>query len=307
MNSKNIKYFSVGICAFNEEKNILRSIKYSLKQTIPDNFKLKEIIIVASGCTDNTVPKIRSVLSKHPKIIKLIEEKNRLGKASAVNKIIQNSKSNLIMLQGADTVPAANCYLNFLNHMNKKNVGMVGGRIVPTDNKGSFLGYANHLKWELHHLINLKYPERPKMGELILFKKIFTRIPPQTAVDEASIEPLIKLQGFNTVYEPKSVVYNSGPKTLREYLSQRRRIFAGHYDTKISYGYEVITFSSFSALPVFISAMGKNPREIVFSILVAVFEIIARFFGYLDIRFKLRSHTVWKTISSSKTIHKFSK
>lgn len=293
--------FSVGICAFNEEKNIIRSIKSALRQQIPNNSRLTEVIVVASGCTDLTVPKVQR-LTKKISIIKLIVEKNRLGKASAVNQIIKNAKSNIIILQGADVIPASKCYSYLLQHTTKKDIGMVGGKIIPLDNPSTFFGYINHLKWKLHHNISIKFSERPKLGELILFRKIFSRIPPKTAVDEASIEPIIKLQGYRTVYEPNAVIYNQGPKILREYLSQRRRIYAGHYENKIKYGYEVITFSSFTTIPVFLSSLEYKPKELLYSFAMALLEIIARLSGYLDIKFHLRDHTIWKAIASSKNV-----
>jgi len=178
---------------------------------------------------------------------------------------------------------------------------MVGGRVLPLDNPNTFCGFSNQLKWKLHHEINIKYSERPKLGELIAFKKIFNRIPPNTAVDEASIEPLIRLQDYKTCYVPKALVYNYGPQNLRELLSQRRRIFAGHYETKVHYGYEVITFSTFGIIPIFLSQL--NYRNFTFSILTALFEFIARVFGYADIKFKLRNHTAWKIVKTSKDLN----
>jgi len=179
---------------------------------------------------------------------------------------------------------------------------MVGGKVVPLDDPSTFFGYINNLKWKLHHNISIKFSERPKLGELILFRKIFSRIPPKTAVDEASIEPIIKLQGYRTVYEPRAIIYNQGPKTLREYLSQRRRIYAGHYENKIKYGYEVITFSSFTTIPVFLSSLEYKPKEFLYAFAMAFLELIARLTGYLDIRYHLRDHTVWKSITSSKEV-----
>ncbi len=296
-----IRHFTVGICAYNEEENITRSIKSAYSQITNNNFRLKEVLVIASGCTDSTLVIVKKLIHIFP-TLRLIEEKDRLGKASAVNKIIKFAKSRIIILQGADVVPAKNCFNLLLAHTKNKEVGMVGGKIVPQDDINTFLGYANHLKWKLHHDINVKYPERPKLGELIVFKKIFLRIPPKTAVDEASIEPLVKLQGYKTVYESEAIIYNTGPKTLREYLSQRRRIFAGHYETKVKYGYEVITFGTFSTIPIFLSSLKMSLKDFILSFMVAGLEIIARFAGYSDIKFKLRNHTIWKSITTSKNI-----
>jgi poly-beta-1,6-N-acetyl-D-glucosamine synthase len=294
--------FSIGVCAYNEGKNIGKLISSIDKQILDNKFKIREIIIVASGCTDNTVNVINDLKRKSSKIKTFVQSK-REGKAKAVNIFIRNARSNYLILQSADTITEKNCYFFLLSRLAKPNVGMVGGRVIPTDNPDTLCGFANHLKWNLHHLINLKYPERPKVGELVAFKKIFRRIPPNTAVDEASIEPLIKLQDYKVVYEPNAIVYNSGPKNIRELLSQRRRIFAGHYESKIHYGYEVITFSNFTIIPIFLSTLKLNLKNIIFSFLTIALEAVARFFGYLDVKYKLRNHTVWKMVKSSKQLN----
>lgn len=293
--------FSIGICAYNEEKNIGKLVRNIQKQALKKSFTLKEIIIVASGCTDKTVGIIKNLKKKNKKI-KLIVQGKREGKAKAVNLFLKNSKSKYLIMQSADTLIDKNCYYLLLNRLRGKNTGMVGGRVVPKDNPNTLCGFANHLKWNLHHLINIKFSERPKVGELVAFKKIFSRIPPNTAVDEASIEPLIKLQDYKVEYEPKALVYNTGPKTIRELLSQRRRIFAGHYETKLHYGYEVITFSNFLVLPIFLSTLKPKAKYLLYSFVTVLLETTARFFGYLDVKFKLRNHSVWKVARTTKNL-----
>ena len=74
-------------------------------------------------------------------------------------------------------------------------------------------------------------------------RKVFERIPPHTAVDEASVEPLIRGQGYTVRYVPEAVVYNKGPDTVEDFLRQRRRIYAGHLEMQHQLGYSVSTMS----------------------------------------------------------------
>ena len=39
---------------------------------------------------------------------------------------------------------------------------------------------------------------------------------------------MISQLGYKLIYEPRCVVYNKGPLTVRDFLKQRRRIYAGH-------------------------------------------------------------------------------
>jgi cellulose synthase/poly-beta-1,6-N-acetylglucosamine synthase-like glycosyltransferase len=293
--------FTVGATAYNEAKNIGTFIKSVQTQNLPINYVLKEIVIIASGCTDDTIPTIEE-FQKNDKRIKLITQKAREGKAIAVNIFLKKAKTKLCILQSPDTIPHKNCFKRLLEQLNKKGVGLTAGRVVPKDSRKSFLGKLNNIKWKLHHQINILYTTRPKVGELIAFKKVFERIPPETAVDEASIEPLIHLQGLLIKYVPDAHIYNQGPKTIREYLSQRRRIFAGHYVTKKKYSYEIITLSATKVLPIFINNIIKTPKDTPYALAAFMLEAVARLVGYIDVKLNLRDHTVWRVAPSSKKV-----
>lgn len=298
---RNVYSFSVGTCAYNEEKNISKFIKAVQSQKLPGKFELKEIIVVSSGSTDNTNSIVEKLRRKDDRI-RLFTQKEREGKAVAVNIFIKKARSKLLFLQSADTTPSSTCYKYMLEKLIKPDIGIVGCRVVPVDRKDNFVGFANHFKWKLHHQISLDYPDSPKVGELISFKKIFERIPPESAVDEASIESLVHSQGYRVAYAPKAVVYNKGPENLREYLSGRRRIYAGHFKTKKKYAYEVVTFSSARIIPIFVKSLEPNPKHIVYAFCVALLEMFGRLIGYIDIKLGLRSHTIWKIANSAKGI-----
>lgn len=298
---KKMTHFTVGTTVYNEEKNICKFIRAVQSQTLPNRFVMKELIVTASGCTDNTVNIVKESQKKDSRI-KLIIERQRRGKARAVNKLISKAQSDYIILQSADTLPAKSCYKHLLQKLVKPEVGLVAGKVVPKDNIKTFCGFANHFRWKLHHKINIEYPNRPKVGELVAFKKIFERIPPKTVVDEASVEPLIHLQGYKIVYVPQAIIYNQGPKTLREYLSRRRSIHAGHYITKRKYAYEVVTYGGYRVMKIFLKNLNFNLRQLLFSFLVVLLELIARFFGFLDVKLKLRDQSVWKIAKTTKEI-----
>jgi len=289
--------FTVGICAYNEEKTTGKLLNFLLKERFK-NTQLDKIIVVASGCTDKTEDVVLEFGQKDNRV-KLIKERKRRGKASAVNKIIQNSKSKIIVLISADIVPAKGAIDKLILTLQEPEVGMVGGRPIPRNKPDNLVGFAVNLQWKLHHLISL---ERPKVGEMVAFKKIFKRIHPRSAVDEAIVECLIATQGYEIRYEPKAIVYNKGPETIRDFLRQRRRIYAGHLATKRHYGYTVSTFDTLSISPYLLRVIEPNWQFFVFTPLVAFLELIARTTGWLDYHFKIRDHSIWKIAETTKGI-----
>src|SRR5258708_38145197 len=85
---------------------------------------------------------------------------------------------------------------------------------------------------------------------MIAFRKIFERIPYHTAVDEASIEPVIRGQGYKAAYVPGAIVHNKGPETLKDFLSQRRRIYPGHLYGRDPLDYSGTTMSGVKILTI---------------------------------------------------------
>lgn len=295
--------YSVGICAYNEEGNIGQLIQAILKQKHHSNFKLKEVIVVTSGCTDKTVPIVRALQLGDPRI-KLVIEKERRGKASAVNLFLKNAKSHFLVLESADTIPHPQTFGKMLTKLQEPSIALVGCRVKPMNDPQTFMGFTNHLMWELHHRLNLQFPERPKVGELVAFKKIFKRIPPSTAADEASIEPLVVGQEYKIGYCPDAVVYNKGPESVFEYLSRRRRNYAGHTAIRQRQGYSVVTYSSLRILGVLLSnVQWNNPRFFLYTPVIVIMEMTARFFGTLDFYLKPNNLAVWKIAKSSKTLN----
>lgn len=290
---------TVGIMAYNEAKNIgllLQSLdKQKLKKAV-----ISEIIVISSGSTDQTDEIVRKVSLKNP-LVKLITQEKRLGKASAVNLFLKKAKTNLLLLMSADLLLKPNTLEEILAPLEDKKVGIVGSHPVPINDQDQFLGFTAHLLWDLHHFISLS---QPKMGELIAFRKIFQQIPVLSAVDEANIEPLIRGQGYKSVYQPRAIVLNKGPENLKEFISVRRRIFCGHLALKHEYSYEVSTMNPWTIVDCLLKYPNKDWRYFLWTPLVILLEGYCRFLGWLDYILKLNQHTVWEISSTSKTLVK---
>lgn len=290
-------FCSLGIMAYNEEKNIARALESVLSQNLKQ-VKIKEIFIIASGCTDQTVP-IAKRIAKTDKRIKLLIQNKRLGKASAVNLFLKHAQNKIVVLMGADTVPQPEVVEKLVAPFANSRIGMTGARPIPTDSANTFFGFAAHLLWQLHHQISLK---SPKMGEMVAYRKIFQRIPYASAVDEATVEPLIVGQDYRLRYIPKAIVFNKGTENLTEFLKQRRRIYAGHLALVKVHGYSVSTIGKKHLFLAWFKNFRWEWRYIFWSPLVAGLEIIARLLGTYDHYFQDGRHTVWERVESTKEV-----
>lgn len=292
-------HYSVGIMAYNEEANIARTIEAVLNQNGP-SIQLDEVIVVASGCTDRTVPIVSEMALQNPHIRICVQEK-REGKASAINLFLKQATSPVVVLIGADVVPEKSALEQLCAPFKDTEIGMVGGRPIPINDPDTFMGHAVHLLWRLHDRVARIHP---KLGEVIAFRNVISGIPTDSAVDEISIQALISQLGFKLIYQPECVVYNKGPVTVRDFLKQRRRIYAGHLKVLKQQQYAA---STMKVSPIFRQLISSRhfalntPRRTMWTAGAMVLEGYARVQGHYDV-WRKRDHHIWSAVTSTKDL-----
>jgi len=287
---------SIGIMAYNEEGGIARLLNALLKQKLV-YARTKEIVVVASGCTDRTEAIVRDFMKDDPRI-HLITEEQRKGKASAINLFLSAASGDICVLESADTVPEQGALDKLVAPFAIPSVGMTGARPVPVNPQSSFIGYTVNLMWSLHHTISLA---APKLGELIAFRNFIRSITEDTAVDEASIEAMATKAGYELRYVPEAVVRNKGPENIRDFVRQRRRIAAGHKHLVREQGYQVSTIDPKIILKVLIQCQSWNVRDIIWTSGAVLLEAAARVLGNFDFYFRKQVPVVWDISTSTKT------
>lgn len=290
---------SIGICVYNEEQNIERLLNTLFAQRLK-TVSVKEVVIVASGTTDKTVSIVNRFSRKY-KHIKLIRERKRQGKASAVNKFLDAATTDILVLVGGDLLLTQLVVQELVGKFRENDVGMTGAHPVPIGHSNRIAAKAGRLLWDLHHRISL---EHPKMGEVVAFRKIFKRIPLLSSVDEANIEPLIRGQGYEILYVPRAIVRNKAPATISDFVKQRRRIYNGHLAVKHEQSYEVSTYKLSSISHALWSLLKENPRlsTILLIGVTAGLEGYSRLLGWWDYHISKRRHTVWEISASTKNL-----
>ncbi len=290
---------SIGIMAYNEEANIARTIKAVLAQQGP-SIRVEEVIVVASGCTDRTVPIVAQLALQESRVHLCVQEK-REGKASAINLFLKEASSEVVVLIGADVVPEESALEQLCAPFKDITIGMVGGRPVPVNDPSTFMGHAVHLLWRLHDRLARIHP---KLGEVIAFRNVITGIPTDSAVDEISIQALISQLGYNLIYQPACVVYNKGPVNVRDFLKQRRRIYAGHLKVLSQQRYEASTMKVTPIAQQLIACRDftmSSPKQALWTIGTVALEGYARIQGYYDYTRK-REHHIWQMVDSTKDL-----
>lgn len=217
------RVLQVAIClpAYNEEKNIHKLLTALTKQKTK-HINIRKIVVISSACKDRTDEIVNEFARKY-KNISLIQEKERKGKASAINLFLQKHNDEVIVIQSTDTIPEYDTIEKLCRpFLVDERIGMTGGAPIPTNDPNTFLGYVVHTWWWFHRNI-------PRFGEIVAFRNILPGISSETAVDEAYIQAKFAKMGYKIVHVDDAVVYNKGSETIKDMIKQRRRIFNGHY------------------------------------------------------------------------------
>jgi poly-beta-1,6-N-acetyl-D-glucosamine synthase len=288
---------SLGVTAHNEAANIEQLLQALTRQETA-RVEIDEILVVSSGSTDGTDDIVKN-WERTDSRVRLLRQKRREGKASAVNLFLYEARNDILVLESADTLPRADTVERLVLPLGDDRVGMTGAHPVPLNPRTTFLGGVVHLMWGLHHLVAL---EAPKLGEMVAFKKVVTLIPRDSAVDEASLEAAIREEGLGLVYVPEAIVYNRGPENLRDFLVQRRRIQAGHLWLEANCGYKVSTTRVMRILRHLVTLTPRSGRGLVAAVGAIALEALGRAVGCLDFWVLGKNPFIWKTAPSTKNL-----
>jgi glycosyltransferase involved in cell wall biosynthesis len=261
--------------------------------------RFTSVVVVASGCTDSTVDVVRAIMAEDSRVQLLVEDQ-RSGKASAINWFLSQTDEAICAVVSGDVILAPGALTQLVRALMEPDVGMAGGRPVPTNRRAGIVGNAVHVLWDLHHQISLQHP---KMGEAVAFHRVFEGIDVATMVDEASIEASVIQAGGQLRYVPAAVIRNHGPETLGEYLRQRRRIHLGHLRLRRSVGHRPSTMGVAPLIRVASRTAARRPRHAHYVAATVVLEAIARFYAAVDFQlFRDRRGGTWTPIETSKQV-----
>lgn len=293
---------SVVIPAYNEGRNIENVLTSLLAQKMR-RAQLTEIVVVASGCTDDTAERAREVGRGRPGIHVHVEE-NRAGKVAAINHYlrVRDPRAEVVVSCSADLRVEPDVLERVAEYFaHNPDVGMVGARPVPDNDGGTLVGRMVQLVWDMHHRISLV---SPKMGELVAFRaELVEQVSELSVVDEASVEDIVRSQGKRLGYLPDARVVNHGPERWNEYFEQRRRIARGHFWLDFAFGYRVASLQHGLVAQTLVDVAREQDAFGKAALVAAVAtEALARTAGFFDARVVGGKHRTWKPLASTKVL-----
>ncbi len=289
---------TIGICAYNEEQNIERCILSIYAQNTRE-VNVKEVIVVSSGSTDRTDDIVRTLQRGHREIM-LIRQEKREGKNSAINAYLEAKTCDIVVMLNADNVLGTEDSLwHLVSPFEDEKMGMIGGHPVPTNSKDDKVGFATHMLWTMHHNLALIYP---KIGELVAFRDIGTRLTKDQQSDEDLIRMALEKAGYKCAYAPDAIVLNRGPETEADFLKQRTRVNIGECVMKQKYDYDIPSWNKkylFKALFGTIRDLGFHPFKMLY---VGRLELKARKDAQRYVQEGNHDMNVWDPVKTTKKL-----
>lgn len=224
--TKAVKTVSIGIPAFNEERNI-KTIISSLLAQQENGFVLKEIVIASDGSSDETVTRARSISDQR---IRIVEDAQRLGKSARINQLLSEMKSDIVFLVDADIKVDDNQLLaKVINDSDLSRTGLVAVRAEPMPGRTFFEKCINHS-------VALQNDVRKKWNHgdnYLSFRGCFLAMTQSLAKELRLDETVVnndaymyyyaKEKGYLPRYIDSLFVYYRSPATFSDHIKQSSR------------------------------------------------------------------------------------
>lgn len=320
-------FVSVLIATYNEESVIASRLKNLLELDYPKN--KYEIIVINSGSTDNTSSIVESFMNS-PKFsnpsIKLIEEYERSGKASAINLGQKYAKGNIILITDANSLYDRSVLREMIPHFKDSSVGAVSGKYI-VSNSHRNLPTSESFYWEIESVMfsGESYLDSVAtvIGTISAWRRELMNFNKKTLSEDLDMTIQVRSKGYKVKYEPEARVYEPSAITSVDQIKQRKRICIGTiqnfflhirffltcpslFTYVIFPSHKMLTmFSPFMLLSIlFLYAFCGDLKVIVFHLMISISIFISLFIFLMFLKSGLVKNTKTKSNFSISAIPK---
>lgn len=203
---------SILIAAFNEEKDIVQTLKNKLELDYP-NEKL-EIIVVSdesADATDAIVKGFARDLGKPLGLkVSLVRQTPRAGKTSGLNLIVPQATGDIIVFSDANSLYASDALKKLVRNFADHQVGYVTGKMVYAQADGSLVGdgcsaYMKYENWMREHETQLGSIVGVDGGIDAMRKALYETLNADQLPD--FVQPLkVVEKGFRVIYDEDALL-----------------------------------------------------------------------------------------------------
>ncbi|HKV90824.1 MAG TPA: glycosyltransferase family 2 protein [Thermoplasmata archaeon] len=295
-----------GVVAFNERNRIAAAIKSLLAQVLPDGSFWMGLTVVVSGSTDGTETIVRELSERDPRV-RLVVQKEREGKSSALAEVFRRAQGDYLILLNGDACAAPGAVRALLEVAQPPGDRFaVMGRPLPPRGKPGRFSFAISMLWSIHHSVHATLLAEGSGNHLsdelmLLPVRELPPLGPGIINDGSFVGGWLSQHRGELRYAPDAVATISAPRTFREHVRQRRRIVFGHRQIRNELALEPLTLARYArksprkALRILAASTRRTGGILAFATLLAG-EAIAGTLALVDSRSSRQDHIRWNPI-----------
>jgi len=219
---------SLIIAAYNEAEVIAAKVENSLALDYPH--PLLQIIVVTDGSTDETPTVARRYVNGG---VVVLHEPERRGKSAAINRAMSVATGEIVVFSDANAFYQPDALSKLTRHFEDGRIGGVSGQKTVRQSETA-VSQSSGLYWKYESAIK-KWESSvgstvAVVGEMMALRRsLFAPIPATVINDDAYLATQILRQGYNVLYEPEAICWETASSSNADELIRRRRISAGRY------------------------------------------------------------------------------
>jgi len=221
---------SVLMAAYNEAENLPAKIRSILESTAVA--RIDEIVIASDGSDDATAQVVRDL---NCVLVRMVEFRERRGKAAVLNDVLPTCKSEIVVLMDARQPVHPDALEELAANFSDLSVGAVSGELVLQKPGSEFTESEKGMDayWRYEKFIRRqegRFRSVPgATGALYAIRKnLFRPFPAETILDDVAIPMDIVRQGYRCVFEEKALVFDQPSVTSAQEAVRKRRTIAGN-------------------------------------------------------------------------------
>jgi len=227
---------SILIPAYNEEKNISKTIESVLKLNYPKN-KI-EIIVIDDSSTDKTA----QIAEKFKNVKVIYNKHNGPGKASALNAGLKHVSGDFFAVVDADSEIEKDSLKNIMGYFDDKKTGAVISSIKIKNPKNVYQ-HIQRLEYILSTFMRKLMSKIDTLhitpGVLSVYKSALIKklggFDENNITEDLEIALRLRINNYSVKISPDSITYTKVPSNFKELWNQRIRWFRGFIYNHLKY------------------------------------------------------------------------
>lgn len=223
---------SIIIATYNEENVIKAKLENILKLTYAKD--KMQLVLVDSGSKDKTQENIQEFMRQqsgnadlHHLNKVIVFEKERKGKANALNTAFQFCNGEIIIITDADVELESDSVSRIVAHFSDLRVGAVTGRAIVKSRED----FPTNIEMNYRKVFDLLRQGESNLDSTFIFngplsayrRALIDELREDTVTDDIELAMRIREKGFRTLYDGAAVFYERYPSGLRKRFKQKRR------------------------------------------------------------------------------------